>query len=174
MANFAKRLSDDILALNSVVPISDFIVVESLMPLGFIVDFPSDVQMVGGQAIDEEKQDLRTALWSVLAVFTGQFNQELSSLCTKDTRWSQALKTNEAEMREVCAAAGLAFKSGVLYTHSLHFARLLGSPVIGTPFIKFLGTVSDFLLHIQQKHRFLINLCFPDFGVCNDKSKCSC
>lgn len=151
LANFAKRLSDDILALNAVVPISDFIIIENQMPLGFIVDFPSDDQMVGGQALDEEKQDLRTALWSVLAVFTGQFNQELASLCTNDTRWSQALKTSEAEMREVCAAAGLAFKSGVLYTHSLHFARLLGSPAIGAPFAKFMGTVSEYFAAYPAK-----------------------
>lgn len=151
LANFAKRLSDDILALNAVVPISDFIVVESQMPLGFIVEIPSGVQMVDGQALDEEKQDLRTALWSVLAVFTGQFNQELASLCSKDTRWSQALKTSESEMRDVCAAAGLAFKSGVIYTHSLHFARLMGSPVAGTPFVKFLGTVSEYFAAYPAK-----------------------
>ncbi|MVT36627.1 hypothetical protein GO497_01160 [Acidovorax citrulli] len=41
LAVFSQQLTNDFLALNDVVPISDFIRVEPALPFGFLVDFPS-------------------------------------------------------------------------------------------------------------------------------------
>ncbi|WP_157836620.1 hypothetical protein [Paracidovorax oryzae] len=144
LAVFSQQLTNDFLALNDVVPISDFIRVEPGLPFGFLVDFPQASDAIAGQSLTEEQAGMREAIWPILAALSGQCSQPLMERCSLESGWAEAVARGPSELEARCAAIRAPFRNGLMYVTSFHFLFALSTPRVGPVLSAVLKTIFEF------------------------------
>jgi len=140
---FEQYLISAISSLNAVIPVADFLKADPRLPYGFFVDLPASMEQVDGVQLSDEIAGLREALWPVLASLSGQANEALASCIPSDSRWGQMKAASADAMTQACAAAGAAFRNGVLYVTSAHIWMLMSHPDAGPVFMNLLKVLAE-------------------------------
>jgi hypothetical protein len=151
LASLSGRLTADFMALNEVIPISDFIVIDAQMPLGFLVDVPDSMNICKGNHLSQEQADFRERIWPILAMFSGQCNLDVVNKCTVSSKWLQAINAGEDALRELCTSQGIAVRSGCVYLHSMQIWEAIGDRSGGSAFTKVLSTITEFYSIYPEK-----------------------
>lgn len=147
LAAFSSRLSQNLLDLNGVVPLSDFVKSNSGLPYGFIADIPESMSLIGGQKISHEHEILRVYLWPFLATLTGQCNATLLTQCDSSTTWVNAIQAGIDTFRKQCTDRDiLCGKNGQIYVTSEHYGYLFGNPEVSKCLSALIQTMSEFNL----------------------------
>lgn len=151
LASLSGRLTAELMALNEVIPISDFIVIDAQMPLGFLVDVPDSMNVCKGNHLSQEQADFRERIWPILAMFSGQCNLDVVNKCTVSSKWVQAINAGEDALRELCTPQGIAVRSGCVYLHSMQIWEAIGDRSGGSAFMKVLSTIAEFYSIYPEK-----------------------
>lgn len=151
LANFSIRLTADLMKLNEAVPISDLLVLDNQMPLGFLVDVPESMSTSKGNQLSQEQADFRERIWPILAMFSGQCNLNVVSKCTVPSNWTQAIAAGEEAVKNICTPQGIAIRGGCVYMHSMQVWEAIGDKNFGVAFMKVLSTITEFYSLYPEK-----------------------
>lgn len=154
LAAFSARLSQNLVDLNAVVPLSDFVKPMPALPYGFLVDIPERMSYLGDQKLSEELETLRVYLWPFLATQTGQCNANLLSKCDPESRWVKAIQAGVDTFRQECTdRAILCGKNGQLYVTSDHYGYLFGNAEVARCLSALMQTLAEFNIAVQEDSR---------------------
>ncbi|WP_341679541.1 hypothetical protein [Comamonas thiooxydans] len=154
LAAFSARLSQNLVDLNAVVPLSDFVKPMPALPYGFLVDIPERMSYLGDQKLSEDLETLRVYLWPFLATQTGQCNANLLSKCDPDSRWVKAIQAGVDTFRQECTdRAILCGKNGQLYVTSDHYGYLFGNAAVARCLSALMQTLAEFNIAVQEDSR---------------------
>lgn len=144
IAAFGRQLTTDFIALNDVVPISDFIKPEPALPFGFLIDFPEASDAIAGHPLSEEQATMREAVWPILAAISGQSNHALVERCGAESAWIQTVGQGQEAVTQRCAQIRVLFRNGVIYVTSVHILVALSDKRVGPALSAVLRTIFDF------------------------------
>jgi hypothetical protein len=154
LAAFSARLSQNLVDLNAVVPLSDFVKPVPALPYGFMVDIPERMSYLGDQKLSEDFETLRVYLWPFLATQTGQCNANLLSKCDPESRWVKAIQAGVDTFRQECTdRAILCGKNGQLYVTSDHYGYLFGNAAVARCLSALMQTLAEFNIAVQEDSR---------------------
>jgi ParB family protein of integrating conjugative element (PFGI_1 class) len=93
-------------AINEYVPIHDFMKLMPVLPYGYMVDLPQAKDRIDDEVFAEPVPTLRSMLWQVLAMMSGQFNEIFARQIPPDPTllWTQARAQGPQGMTRECLA----------------------------------------------------------------------
>lgn len=163
LAAFSERLSRNLLDLNVVVPLSDFVKPVPGLPYGFLVDIPERMSHLGEQKLSAEQEALRVYLWPFLATQTGQCNANLLPKCDPSSRWMHAIQSGVEAFRKECTDRNiLCGKNGQLYVTSDHYGYLFGNAEVSNRLSAVMQTLAEFNIAVSEESRKIYKPLFAE------------
>lgn len=151
LALFSARLTQNLLELNGVIPLSDFVKPTQGLPYGFIADIPESMSHIAGQKLSHEQEILRVYLWPFLANQTGQCNANLLAKCDSSSQWVQAIQAGIEVFRKQCTDKDiLCGKNGQIYVTSEHYGYLFGNAEVSKCLSALMQTFAEFNLALPE------------------------